>query len=202
MYSHHLHVHGCCLGTSWTRSSGSSGSPLQELSVSGRRSTVGGGDVVPGQQQLVLVSSRKLFAPESSFLRCSASSSTTSSSGAPSSSSPPPAPAPAPAPVVSDNAKKISSRTQVLAFSFTYLRRKKINVESLFNFFPKASTTSNSIAPRGGRGFFNTRRGELLVWEFRSRVIDRTFHGSMESMNHRPRTCLLLLLSSMHACRR
>jgi hypothetical protein len=112
MYSHHLHVHGCCLGTSWTRSSGSSGSPLQELSVSGRRSTVGGGDVVPGQQQLVLVSSRKLFAPESSFLRCSASSSTTSSSGAPSSSSPPPAPAPAPAPVVSDNAKKISSRTQ------------------------------------------------------------------------------------------
>lgn len=109
MYSHHLHVHGCCLGASWTRSSGSSGSPLQELSASGRRSTVGGGDVVAGQQQLVLVSSRKLFAPESSFLRCSASSTTSSSSGAPSSSSPPPPP---PAPVVGDNAKKISSRTQ------------------------------------------------------------------------------------------
>lgn len=199
MYSHHLHVHGCCLGALWTRSSGSSGSRLQELSGSGRRSTVGGGDVVAGQQQLVLVSSRKLFAPESSFLRCSASS-TTTSSGAPSSSSPPPPP---PAPVVSDNAKKISSRTQVLAF-FLHISTQKKNVESLFNFFPKASTTSNSIARRGGRGFFNTKRGELLVWEFRSRAIDRTFHGSMESMNHRPRTCLLLLLllSSMHACRR
>jgi hypothetical protein len=128
MYSHHLHVHGCCLGASWTRSSGSSGSPLQELSASGRRSTVGGGDVVAGQQQLVLVSSRKFFAPESSFLRCSASS-TTSSSGAPSSSSPPP-----PAPVVSDNAKKISSRTQVLAF-FLHISTQEKKCRILVQFF-------------------------------------------------------------------